>query len=165
LDAILSTFTQLPRTFKYNRSRLYTLNDTFIVDFSGVMLNFFVVTKKGMERSRFTLPFCESRLGIRTHPYTGRALARFERSTLPHHEGTRTLVLRYLKIITPVKCVIPHNDGYIIQPEEGELHRTRSIRKTDVELDRLVWSINIDKPKGHMSQGLRFLWDATDILL
>jgi hypothetical protein len=89
-------------------------------------------------------------------------LARFERSTLQHHKGTRTLVLRYLKIITPVKCVISGYDGHIVPPREGELHR-RTLKST-VELDRLVWSVNVDKPKS-IIQSLRLLWDATDILL
>jgi hypothetical protein len=91
-------------------------------------------------------------------------LARFERSTLRHHKGTRTLVLRYLKIITPVKCVIPLYDGYIAQPEEGELHRGSSKKSTD-EMGRLVWSVDIDKSKSRMAQMLRLLWDTTDVLL
>jgi hypothetical protein len=94
----------------------------------------------------------------------GSALARFERSTFRCHKGTRTLVLRCLKIITPVKCVIPLYDGFIAQPGEGELHRRTPKRKI-VELDHLVWSFNIDKPKGSMAQSLRLLWDATDIPL
>jgi hypothetical protein len=73
-------------------------------------------------------------------------------------------VLRFLKIITPVKCVLPSYGGIIAQPEEGELYR-RSTKKTIVELDQLVWSVNIDKPKSRYIQGLGLLWDATDILL
>ena len=50
-------------------------------------------------------------------------MARFERSTLPDHEGTRTVVLRILKIITTMRCVIPLYDGNIMPPKEGELHQ------------------------------------------
>jgi len=82
-------------------------------------------------------------------------LVRFERSTLPDHEGTRTVVLRFLKIITPVKCVIPHYDGYIMPPKEGELHQRTPIVKSNPP----VWSLNIDK-KGAMGLALRLLWDA-----
>jgi hypothetical protein len=93
-------------------------------------------------------------------------LARFERSTLRYHKGTRTLVLRYLKIITPVKCVIPFYDGYVVPPEEGELHRKYTKNSTyEMDSDRLVWSVNIDKPKSRVAQSFRLLWDATDILL
>ena len=85
-------------------------------------------------------------------------MARFERSTLPDHEGTRTVVLRFLKIITPVKCVIPSYDGYIVQPKEGELHR-KSLKLTPVEMDKPVWSVDIDE-KSIMSRGLQLLWEA-----
>jgi hypothetical protein len=74
-------------------------------------------------------------------------------------------VLRCLKIITPVKSVIPLYDGYIVQPEEGGLHRRSPKNSTD-ELDRLVWSVNIDKPNyPTMAQSLQLLWDTTDVLL
>jgi hypothetical protein len=70
LDAILSTFTsRLPST---NRTQLlYTLNDTFIIDFSGTERSFFVITEKGIESLLFVTPFFESRGGLKTFPYTG----------------------------------------------------------------------------------------------
>ena len=82
-------------------------------------------------------------------------MVRFERSTIPDFKGTRTVVLRFLKIITPVKCVIPHYDGYIEQPKEGELFRRRY---KDISSPQ-VWSVNIDK-EGPMSRGFQLLWDA-----
>jgi hypothetical protein len=45
-----------------------------------------------------------------SHEFVGSALARFKRSTLPEHKGARTVVFRFLKIITPVKVVFPHYD-------------------------------------------------------
>jgi hypothetical protein len=95
----------------------------------------------------------------------GSASARFERSTLRCYKGTRTLVLRLLKIIIPVKCVIPLYDGFIAPPEEGELCWRNPPKRKNVKLDQLVWSINIDKRIGRTAQSLRLLWDATDILL
>jgi hypothetical protein len=87
-------------------------------------------------------------------------LARFERSTLPDHKGTRTVVLRFLKIITPVKCDIPLYDGYICCPKEGDLYR----RNSRYTRDQPVWSVNIDKsklPSSHsIAPGLQLLWDA-----
>ncbi|TFK46224.1 hypothetical protein OE88DRAFT_1739672 [Heliocybe sulcata] len=38
--------------------------------------------------------------GVDYTPLAGRALVQFERSTLPEHEGTRTVVLRVLKVMT-----------------------------------------------------------------
>ena len=86
-------------------------------------------------------------------------MARFERSTLPDHKETRTVVLRFLKIITSVKCVIPLYDGNIVPPKEGELHG-RSRKGID-ELDQLAWSHGIDIDKGQYMRGLRLLWDVT----
>jgi hypothetical protein len=68
LDAILSTSTsKLPR---YRGSqRLYTLNDSFIVDFSYTKLNLFVITEQGIEVLLFRALFYESYGKIL--PYTG----------------------------------------------------------------------------------------------
>jgi hypothetical protein len=70
LDAVLSTFPhKLP---SYGRNQyLYTLNDTFIVDFSTQKLFFRVITEQGMEVLQFTGPFYEMRGGSRLTPYTG----------------------------------------------------------------------------------------------
>ena len=83
-------------------------------------------------------------------------MARFERSTLPDHKGTRTVVLRFLKIITPVKCVIPHYNGHIVQPREGELFWRTPKHKTYPE----VWSFNIDRNGSIMMRGFQLLWNA-----
>ena len=69
-------------------------------------------------------------------------------------------MLRFLKMMTPVKCVKPLYDGHIVWPEEGELHRRfpgKATSKKNLDPNRLVWSLNIDKPKGIMTQGLRLL--------
>ena len=87
----------------------------------------------------------------------GSALARFERSTLPDHEGTRTLVLRILKIITSFKCVIPNYDRFIVPPKEGELHRRCTSKKEGEILNPPVWSLNIDNRAS--LRGLQLLWD------
>jgi hypothetical protein len=93
-----------------------------------------------------------------SHEFVGSALARFERSTLPDHKGTRAIVLRFLKIITPVKSVMPLYDGNICWPKEGELYQKfgRKVPK--------VWSVKIEKSKGtdpcSNVPGLKLLWDA-----
>jgi hypothetical protein len=84
-------------------------------------------------------------------------LARFERSTLQEHIGTRTIVLRFLKIITPVECVVPSYDGYVGCPEEGELYRRF---KKSSKINPQVWSVNLDKTKHALIRGLQLLWDA-----
>jgi hypothetical protein len=181
LDAALSTFPLKVPAGKYRRGQLlYTLNDTFIVDFSSHGPYLSVITEQGLGMLPFSGPFVQVR-PIPITPYTGAypnhpffntpwidgsneksvgtALVRFERSTLPEHKGRRTVVLRFLKIITPVECMIPSYDDYIVRPKEGELHR----KSRSVELDQAVWSVDIDQ-KSVMVPGLRLLWDAMDIL-
>ena len=87
-------------------------------------------------------------------------MARFERSTLPEHEGTRTIVLRIIKIITPVKCVIPLYDGYLSCPEEGALFQRSYYKKIKDKIN--LWSIDIDKSSESKvsKRGLQLLWDA-----
>ena len=90
-----------------------------------------------------------------SHEFIGSILARFERSSLPEHEGTRTVVLRFLTIITPVKCIIPLYDGYMCYPKAGELYQKLGHRACPK-----LWSVNIDKSKGTIVPALRLLWDA-----
>ena len=85
-------------------------------------------------------------------------MARFERSTLREHKGTRTIVLRFLKMITPVKCVIPLYDGYVLSsPKEGELFHRRSGRT--LGLGNTVWSVNINNTRN--ARGFQLLWDTS----
>jgi hypothetical protein len=89
---------------------------------------------------------------IGSHEFVGSALARFERSTLPEHQGTKNVVLRFLKIITPVKCVMPLYDGYLCYPKEGELLRKKG---------KPVWSVDIEQSMSIVAlAGFKLLWDA-----
>ena len=71
LDAVLSTFPR--KGFQFRRSHfLYTLNDTFVVNFSGISLRFFVITEQGTESLLFRDVFSESRVTLaHERPYTG----------------------------------------------------------------------------------------------
>jgi hypothetical protein len=88
-----------------------------------------------------------------TSPFPDAPLARLERSTLPEQKGTRTFVLRFLKIIELVKRAMPLYDGYVHCPKEGELHWKAHYN------NQQVWSLNIDKSK-FLKQGLQLLWDT-----
>ena len=69
LDTVLSTFPS--KKLKYAlRQLLYTLNDTFIVDFSSEP-NCFVITEQGAERLLFPKLFCDNRRQWNGTPYTG----------------------------------------------------------------------------------------------
>ena len=66
LDAVLSTFPPTVRKCQH----LYTLNDTFIVDFSIQKLQLVVITEHGVEPMRFSNKFVEERSTPKS-PYTG----------------------------------------------------------------------------------------------
>ena len=128
---------------RYRRSHLYTLNDTFIVNFSSPESTFLAITEQGVEKLRLMKLFFDGRKMCKGLPYTGiqiaisvllywlfswifigSASARFGtfngESTLIDHKGRRTVVLRFLKVIRPVKCLIPFSDGCTSCPKEGE---------------------------------------------
>ena len=170
LDAVLSTFPRGSTQVRQSQF-LYTLNDAFIVDLTSHEKILNVVTEQGIKSLRLCSLFEETRAKLLPYAgespsldflrlmilneFVGSALVRFERSTFPDHKGTRTVVLRFLKIITPVKCLIPNYGGNIVPPEEGEFHRRIPHQKTVP----IVWSVNIDKRKGFMA--LQSLWDAS----
>ena len=69
-------------------------------------------------------------------------------------------MLRFLEIITPVKCVIPRYDGHISYPREGDLHQ-----KSRKSARQKVWSVNIDESRSYyyssmVVPGLKLLWDT-----
>ena len=70
LDAALSA---LPRkNYRYRPGQtLYTLNDTFIIDFSKSWRQFIAITEQGLETIKFLYQFSEQRLATRLSPYTG----------------------------------------------------------------------------------------------
>jgi hypothetical protein len=70
LDAVLSTFPPIPHRYRRHHL-LYTLNDTFIIDFSIAKRYYFcVVTEQGVELLRLFRPFLEDHPEGRV-PYTG----------------------------------------------------------------------------------------------
>lgn len=69
----------------------------------------------------------------------GSAFVCLERSPLPAHIGTRTMVLRVQKIISPIRTRIPDYDGHLPKPVEGELVMKRA-NGGSIE----PWSLDID---------------------
>jgi hypothetical protein len=71
-DDLDTALAALPsRTPKYHRSHiLYTLNDTFTVDFSSTTI-FCAITEQGVQRLPFDNVFIDSRASSRVKPYTG----------------------------------------------------------------------------------------------
>ena len=158
MDAALSTLLPSKNPLRHRDYFLYSLNDTFILDFSQRKPRFIVIIEQAVEPLPFFQVFFDARKDCLVSPYTGAytilsillhllfswilgsVLAWIEGSTLPVHKGTRNVVLRLLKIITPVKCVIPCYDDHVCFPKEGELHKKRVFAQPH------PWTINIDKP-------------------
>ena len=131
----------------YSRSQLLcTLNDTFIVDFGKQWIPYVITEQGSMQRISFMLLFTDCRDNCKDELYTGAytsyrsldqyiliilmnfrkclgSIRTFNAPRTQRHKESRTVVLRFLKIITPVKCVILHYDGHISCPMEGELYQ------------------------------------------
>jgi hypothetical protein len=69
----------------------------------------------------------------------GSVLCCFERSDLPLHRGTRTIVIRILKIVSPIQSLIPN--GPLVWPTEGDL----IMKKSSGNIMPSPWSVDIDK--------------------
>jgi hypothetical protein len=70
LDRVLATLPK--KMIKYHRSQpLYSLNDTFIVNFGNNSHTFLVITEQGVETQRFNYLFFDGREMYRCTPYTG----------------------------------------------------------------------------------------------
>jgi hypothetical protein len=71
LDKILSTFPKKKTKYQCGHF-LYTLNDTFTVDFSARSLTLYVITEQGAESLMLREVFCDSReIFHGKRPYTG----------------------------------------------------------------------------------------------
>ncbi|KAJ7747612.1 hypothetical protein DFH07DRAFT_923751 [Mycena maculata] len=107
-----------------HRTTLYGLNQPFPVAFHRAQ-SATVVGSAGLKRWSYSYTFADNRMQHRplARPYAGAALAQFERSPLPQHAGTQTLVLRITKMLAPPTCTLPRYDGYIPPPAEGALVR------------------------------------------
>lgn len=87
-------------------------------------------------------------------------LARFERSTLPEHADTRTIVLRILDTPSRAKCVISDYDYHIALPTSGELlslHYSNR-KKGDYRGELQPWSANLDTIRGKVARMFSLLW-------
>ncbi|TFK46221.1 hypothetical protein OE88DRAFT_1044729 [Heliocybe sulcata] len=86
--------------------------------------------------------------------FTGRALVQFERSTLPEHNGTRTVVLRILKVMTKSDS---DDASWMTETLEDGLHMTG--------IHQHIWSLDVDHPKpgsglpSSSAKALRILFD------
>lgn len=156
---LASALRALPRlTIMYSRCQLvHALQDTFALDLSSDWITLVAMSEHGLASVHLLRHFRDMRAHV--CPYTGVVLARFEPSSMPEHRGTRTVVLRILREITPVRCVLPGYDEYIRKPTPGELYEKCFHGKMK------PWSVDIDQParKKLATEGLKLIWDATSM--
>ncbi|KAJ6518572.1 hypothetical protein DFH09DRAFT_1098400 [Mycena vulgaris] len=134
------------------RTTLFRLDSTFLLKFSSKLVLTLVAdvvhtlglqslcTEHGPDGTFF--------------PWTGSAVARLKRSTLPEHARRRVLHVRIVKIVQPVDCAVPGYTGRLVRPEEGQLFTVRTRGGPPKP-----WSYNIDRRKTMGAAGLRFLWE------
>ncbi|EDR13135.1 uncharacterized protein LACBIDRAFT_308639 [Laccaria bicolor S238N-H82] len=99
-DALDSQLKSIAQTSVCPRSTsviLHSLHQVFPVDFSATTFRFFVVGNSTLQNV-FIFPFHLRGQG-RASSYTSKGLVRFELSTLPEHAGTRTVVMRVVKLV------------------------------------------------------------------
>jgi len=102
---------------------LSSLDDIFVHHLSNATRHLYVWRhdKELLKLRRFALPVVDSRTGEKLRPYTGRVLCRFERSSLPIHADSPTLLVRIVDIVEPIQCRVPDYDGYVEKPVKGAL--------------------------------------------
>lgn len=169
LDKALKALPKL--SIMYSRCQIvHSLSDTFKLDLSSDWHTLFAISEKGIAPIQILRQFRDLRLdttpykgayalfekkeGLKKKSLSGVVLARFEKSPFPTHSGTRTVVLRILKEIDAVQCLVPSYDEYIERPKAGQLFSKQYHGK------HRPWSVDIDMGKLTMP-GLRYLWDST----
>ncbi|KAJ6567008.1 hypothetical protein B0H19DRAFT_716760 [Mycena capillaripes] len=153
-----SQLRQSAALFPSQRSRAQTLlhhfDQPFSVEFDSA--NYIQVVCGGHKYPVDIRVFHEQRNGAScaVYPYSGRALVRFEISTLPQHANSRAAVLRVVKMIEPPKLRIHPYDGHLPCPVEGQLVCRGRPRGA------VPWSRKLDSPRGN---SLRMLLDIEEL--
>ncbi|KAG5642201.1 hypothetical protein DXG03_003417 [Asterophora parasitica] len=127
-------------------SVIHALDHAFEIDLQKVHSQYSILTTRAFGSINLSALFVDSRGGLRKSPYAGRLLLRFERSPLPEHVRAASrppvLVLRVLKVLSPIEILIPGYDMHKLPPIEGELLWTTSNSRAR----HRVLAIDMEKP-------------------
>ncbi|KZT28309.1 hypothetical protein NEOLEDRAFT_1129697 [Neolentinus lepideus HHB14362 ss-1] len=130
---------------------IWKFGQTFRADLGSRTATIWVLGRSGGKRLCIT--FFRYRAGLVEGPgqnqYTGSALLQFERSTLAEHKGTRTVVMRMVKILDMEKSENLVDIGSMSVPEEGSLMMKRGTHGA-----WSTWSVNVDKPRSRIQTTL-----------
>ncbi|KIM86971.1 hypothetical protein PILCRDRAFT_815419 [Piloderma croceum F 1598] len=150
--ALLETCAAMLDAYKYrspsSRRIIHSFGQLFHISFDMVSFPFFALSMNQLRYAAYHGIYCE--YDSRLTPYLGSALCCFERSNLPQHKGTRTAVIRIVKILSPVTCRYPNYNGPLTLPVEGELVQ-RNYHRTGLQ----PRSFNVDSIR---YMGLRMLF-------
>ncbi|KAJ6546030.1 hypothetical protein DFH09DRAFT_1087992 [Mycena vulgaris] len=141
----------------YPHHLLFRLDSPFHLRFSSQV----VLTVAGEVLHRFHISgLCRDDAGgVPLFPWTGSAVARFERSTLLENAGRRVFHIRIVKIIQPAVCTVEGYKGRMVRPEEGHLFAVRPHGGPPEP-----WAYDIDRKKTNIASALRVLWDKSQTL-
>ncbi|TFK46207.1 hypothetical protein OE88DRAFT_1739662 [Heliocybe sulcata] len=146
---------------------IWKFGQSFLVDLQSFSPVLWIIGSSAAERLRLARLFSFMRndsgstgiiRSVERTPFAGRALVQFEHSTLPEHKGTRTVVLRFVKIIELTKT-----KGFDViempEPKDGGLLMHRKNRR-----HWTPWLVDVDRPqqrgKPHsLSKALTILFD------
>ncbi|TFK46190.1 hypothetical protein OE88DRAFT_1041720 [Heliocybe sulcata] len=151
---------------------IWKFGQTFLVDLRSQKMYLWIIGSSAGEklslRCLFSIKIHESGGNgiskvVNHMPFAGRALVQFERSTLPEHKGTRTVVLRIVKLIELAKSEDPDEASGMPEPKEGSLVMTRRVHR-----HWAPWSVDVDRPQrgseatGPLARALAILFDNED---
>ncbi|TFK46571.1 hypothetical protein OE88DRAFT_1667622 [Heliocybe sulcata] len=124
---------------------VWKFRQTFAVELESTSIRIWLLGSSGGQLLRleylFSLKEATGTTRLCHAPFIGKALVQFERSTLPEHKGTRTVVLRVSKIIELTKTGSTGPVKWVPEPEEGGLVMMRKVNG-----EWIPWSVNVDKP-------------------
>ncbi|TFK52878.1 hypothetical protein OE88DRAFT_1792132 [Heliocybe sulcata] len=144
----------------FKSSFTWKFGQTFPVELESSSISVWSLGNSEGQRLYLRYPFSLLQQNIPpTHvPFAGKALVHFERSTLPEHKGTRTVVLRIAKIVQLTKSENASGVDGVPEPKEGSLVMMRESYGAWVP-----WSVNVDQPRSeyhmHASKALAILFD------
>lgn len=155
-------------------TNIYHLGQVFSLNLGGTVW-FWIVGRTKIGLWHYPSMFADNRVHMKSnkYPYSGESillfvcvmflscpagscLAALELSTHPDHAGTKTIVLRILKFVKPIKCVLDSYDGYIPMPEEGSIyHRTFTQGRGSPQIK--PWTCNVYGKHSPGTEALRIL--------
>ncbi|KAJ6617286.1 hypothetical protein B0H10DRAFT_2034216 [Mycena sp. CBHHK59/15] len=131
---------------------LFRLGQPFPVAFTQ-QVQLIVVAPTRVHCVRVPSVFTAQVRGRQTFPFSGTALASFERSSLPAHVGRRVLLLRILELTAQPAPAVRGYAGRVVPPAAGELFAV-SIRGRPAA----PWAFDVDG-RSAAARVLRLLWD------